>query len=393
MKKTYSAIITLLLLFLGQSANAQKPEKQISFAQETKPLSYYVQQAELWYKEIEKDSTSETNWYNYYRACRNAHGAANWKTDFVKASPYLKVGWDIVPLIEKHIPNTFTYYYVSYLDNGIGTDDGANLLKAYEMNPEFPGIHSSIVSLAESSFDYKLRKEANKQWYKTNYLSPQLLHYGYNILMSLEENAILITQNDNDTYPLWLLQDVMAVRMDVRVINVDFMLLPEWREKALEVFKVKPLEIDKDSIHVDHYEVNWAKITKHILAAYKQHRPLYLSMTLFQNLYNDYKDSLYVSGLAFKYGQKPETLATFNKQLYEEVFHLDMVKQPLLYDRNQANINFINLGYVNLLKEVYDEYIKNKQIVKANQAKVLAIELGNRIENKAIIKAVEEEFK
>jgi hypothetical protein len=51
--------------------------------------------------------------------------------------------------------------------------------------------------------------------------------FGYNYLNSCDENAILYTFGDNDTFPLWYNQEVEGVRRDVKVANTMY-LASDW---------------------------------------------------------------------------------------------------------------------------------------------------------------------
>ncbi len=88
--------------------------------------------------------------------------------------------------------------------------------------------------------------------------------YSYNLLQSCAPNAILFTNGDNDTFPLWYLQDVEGFRRDVRIVNLS-LVNTEWYIKQLkneEPYGTPKVKISFSDDYIDRLQpVQWKPTT------------------------------------------------------------------------------------------------------------------------------------
>ena len=391
MKKLLFFISLFVIVFINTLA--QQAQTVYSIIKEDKPHSFYVQQAELWWKEIEKNDKNEDAWYNYYKANRYAEKTfyecetpqCKEMKSWTQESPYLKEAEIIQKLIEQNIPETFTYYLVSQ-NKGKPNDKlyAEFIQKAHALRPNAFEPYPLLVLSTEFAVDAQKRADYNKEWYKLNDISSGILNFSYNMLMSMKEGGLILTFGDNDTFPLWMLQDVMGIRKDVTVLNVSLLLITEYRNRSFEKLRIPALYKEIDKILPSDYE---KLMVDYIVKNKPDGLPLYISTTDWKQ-FQEYEKNLYLVGVVLEYSKENIDNIALLKNNFENKYALDYIYNQFSFDISQGVVNRVNINYLPGIIKLYEHYKLSGDIENQEKMKKIGLLIGEKAgeywQNKAI---------
>lgn len=383
-------IVVLAFICIQIVAFGQKPEEIYSFAKVYKPHSYYVEQAELWWKELEKNMQNENAWYNYFKANRFAKGTFNNAGRFdeslnkgwIKESTYLMEGKDIIKKTNEFIPATFTNHYIQWWNEGSDPQMFEYLQKAFEIDPSHPEMYDGFVVYYETQGNMAKRREFNRYWYRLNDLSQGFLQTGYNLLQSVEQGGVLLTFGDNDTFPLWMLQDVFNIRTDVTVLCVPLLAIDSYRKAKFTELGVPEIEGELES-NLEGEN----KFIDHLFAKKPKNMNVYISMPAWKKL-EKYEDKLYITGLVFKYSEESIDNIAIMKNNFENKYLLDYLYHQFNYDISESLVKRANVNYLPALMKLYEHSKLSGDLASADKYKKLglhiAVEGGDEWKAKAV---------
>ena len=313
-------IIVLATLFFGEM---EKPATIPSKITELKSNSWYTEKAEEWKVYLAANESDHSSWLQYLLATKYAGKME--KAQLIQDQ-----------ILEK-FPNSFAAHYSAFQVEG-WSDAGIEELQSalsiddsQEVSFEDQLIYAELIGENRSEFSKKIFEEG--------LIHSSTLNYCYNLLMSVNEGGLLILDGIHTTTPIWVLQDVMNVREDVSILNLE---LARYQEEYLDRILSK----------------NNMNRTVEELLNEEQGQNIYYALTLPRTSLQKLENRLYVVGLASTSGsegfQHFETL----RENVEEKFLMDYLTLDFNGEPKTATGKVLSTNYIVsllLLKEFYEE--------------------------------------
>jgi hypothetical protein len=178
--------------------------------------------------------------------------------------------------------------------------------------------------------------------------------FGANYLMTMQDegNPIILTNGDNDTFPLWYNQEVEGVRTDTRDVNMEYlqtdwyidqMKRPAYDSPALPISlkhedyqegRLEYLPISTDSLTIGSGKDEMVIRFKGKQGLYKNElmvlemlshadwsRPVYMSINSGGNYLSFLEDHLVLEGLAYRISPQAKGKQVDVERLYDNIMH------------------------------------------------------------------------
>ncbi len=339
-------ILILFLILSAVNLTAQTAKKIISPAIKMESNDWYNEQIKLWKAKVDAKPTVEDNWYNYYRACNYSKDCG--REELIKISEEAK----------KAVPKSFVYYYMMEKLDGFNSP---YLDSAYMANPNVPDIWEGLLVRAISNND-----KANMVYFSEKLLNSDeedvnLYHWAYNMLHSLEKNAILFTHGDNDTFGAWILQGAKDERSDVDVLNTSLMMDSTYLTRYWREYFPKEETPNLQKFYREN-DVEWDNghaYTRYLMKKIAETgRPVHITVGTPEFFRSDFgDDNLFLTGLTFRYDpeQKFSSIAALIKN-FEQVYKLDYIDQRFFSNIWDEKAKYMNKTYLTGLIKLYVHY-------------------------------------
>lgn len=354
-----SVILFFLLLCCAALTATPVPIKTLAY--EWHDVDYYAAQALEWQQVATAESCTKIAWYHYYMAARYANLFGH--------APAFELDGILADAEKVLAEDDFVLHYLRCHRATTPEDRFAHLRKANEVDPMEPIAYHGLALYHELEGN-KVQRDSFMALVDTYTPFPRgSMDWNYNQLQSVtEDDGILVTYGDNDTYPTWLMQGKYGVKTNVKVVNLPLLInFPDYRKRRFRELSLTEPFLPEGQ--------NTGALLLEALAMGS--RPLYLGTGAAADLVNDRAEHMYLTGLTFRYTKQGFNNLGVLLTNYQTKWRLEELALPLETAARQRVADQLNQNYLPALLELRSHF-ENTDLTQLERTEQLINSIAHR---------------
>jgi len=162
-----------------------------------------------------------------------------------------------MPVVHREVRIRDYFWASAFMFFGMWMGIAASMLMHYLFTHKNKMLRTSLAPIVAVLFMASPALPLTQNWNDASRRGDWIPYdYAYNLLMSCEKDGIIFTNGDNDTFPLWALQEAYGIRKDVRIVNLS-LLNTDWYTRQLKNLEPKvPISYTIEQINALRHQLN-----------------------------------------------------------------------------------------------------------------------------------------
>lgn len=327
-------------------ADDATPQPIVSFTKEQHPAEWYAIQERLWRAEVNRTPADDEAWINLWHATR-------YRMMFVEEQEDKDVLLALADEVHTKVPDSYADYIVDYWCKavyGLRTGD-VHMSEAIRMRPERIASYPNYVAWLLRTGDEALLTDILTRWYQSGQFSATLLNYFYNVLVGLDDKAILFVNGDVPTYACLMLQYAKGLFMDKKIICCGLLYSAAYRTQLCRELSIQELP---EPVRYSEQDTKAWEEKAYSQIIHETERPVYFNAVV-MNL-PSFTDKLYSEGLVYRYSEQRYDNLSAKRLNYEERYLTDYLWETFSPETYRDSAYKLNLNYIPCFKSLLDWY-------------------------------------
>jgi hypothetical protein len=294
------------------------------------------------------------------------------------AQDQLKIDEEVA-LLEQLAPESFEYNLYQYVAGNYDVTRIDYLKKAEAFNPQDKEVISQLTAHYLCMNDNVMALSCLENWKKGLPVDQLDIDYATDVLLSVEENGVLIVHGIMDTYSALWQQLHNKMRPDVQIISLELLQSESYRKWLSE----RGYSFPQNALVDKAFLTEFCKMnSKHSIS---------LAMTIPKEYLSGMTSRLFAVGLAFEYSDHIDYDNYYrNELLWNSKLTKELINELDLSDAAYASKDQLVANYLPMLLQLRQVYVQKNEVDRIKEMDVALDKIGKATGKSELIEMIKQ---